>query len=172
FPCSPLAAPVPLSGAAPRAEQLSMPVHLLARAPTALLKACRLPHLELGAEAHERHVGAKAGVGAQRFRKHDTSVLIDGDAVHVTIEAERQLVPLVRIIRQAVEKPVDGFRKALAARIERWSVERGVAINAPRDPRRIAVTLQHRAKRGWDGDPPLGVDLVRERGDKAIHSLA
>ena len=69
-------------------------------------------------------------MGAKRLRKHDASVLIEAEDVHVTIERDRQLVALVRIVRQAVEKPVDFLRKALAACIERRSVERGVAVDA------------------------------------------
>ena len=96
-----------------------MVLDFLAGAGATLLEACGLPHLEFGAEADKGNVGRKAGVGAKPFRKHDTSVLIDAEDLHVTIERDRKLVALVRIIRQAVEKPVDFARKALAACIER-----------------------------------------------------
>ena len=120
----------PPDEAGPRAEQPAVVLDLLAGARAPLLEARRLPHLEFLAEAHESDVGRKAGVGAKRLRKHDASVLIDGEDVHVTIERDRQLVPLVRIIRQAVEKPVDFLRKPLAASIEGRSIERGVAVDA------------------------------------------
>ena len=106
-----------------------MVLDFLAGAGTTLLEARGLPHLEFAAEADKSDVGRKTGVGAKPFRKHDASVLIDGEDLHVTIERDRQLVALVRIIRQAVEKPVDLARKALAACIERRSIERGVAVD-------------------------------------------
>ena len=153
FPCSSLAAPIPLIGAAPRAEKPAMLVDFLAGARAPLLEARGLPHLEFAAEAHESDVGRKAGVGAKRFRKHDASVLIDGEDVHVTIERDRQLVALVRIIRQAVEKPVDLARKALAACIERRSIERGVAVDAAAVP---ACSRRARARRGTGQAPRPG----------------
>ena len=55
---------------------------------------------------------------------------IDGEDLDVAIERDRQLVALVRIVRQASEKPVDLFRKSLAACIESRSIERGVAVDA------------------------------------------
>jgi hypothetical protein len=108
-------------------------------------------------------------VGAQRLRKHDTSVLVDGDDVHITIERDRQLVPLIRIIRQAIEKPVDGLGKALAARIERGSIKRGVAVNAPRDPRRIAVTLNTaRNEAGTETRPLASILFVNVETKRSI----
>src|SRR5262249_20625780 len=160
-------ASVPLK-AGPRAEQSAVVVDFLAGTRAPLLEAGGLPHLELAAEAHEGDVGRQAGMGAQRLRKHDASVLIETEDVHVTIERDRELVPLVRIIRQAVEKPVDFLRKALAACIERGSVERGVAVDAAGGTLRVAVALQDDAERGWHRDPAFGVDLVRECRDKAI----
>ena len=107
-----------------------MLLDLVAGLGAALLEARGLPHLKFLAKADESDVGRKAGVRAKRFRKHDASVLIDDENVDVTIERDRQLVPLVRIVRQAGEKPVDLLRKSLAACIERRSVERGVAVDA------------------------------------------
>src|SRR6185436_13403578 len=105
---------------------------------------------------------------AKRFRKHDASVLVDGERVHVTIERDRELVALVRIIRQAVENPVDVLRKSLAACIERRSIERGVAVDAAG----VAVAFEDAAERRGHGNPALGVDLVDVRRDKAVHPVA
>src|SRR5262249_43725858 len=69
-------------------------------------------------------------------------------------------------VRQAIEKPVDFLRKALAARIEGWSIERGVAVDAAP---RVPVALKDSAERSRHRDAPLGVDLVRVCRDKAIH---
>src|SRR5262249_20674783 len=87
------------------------------------------------------------------------------------VERDREFVALVRIIRQAREKPVDLFCKSLAACIESRSLERGVAVDASRAGMRIAVALEHGAKWGRDRDPALGVDLVGECRDKALHPL-
>ena len=132
------------------------------------LEASGLPHLELLPQADEGNVARKAGVRAKRFRKHDASVLIDAEGDHVAVERDRQLVPLVRIIRQAVEKPVDVRGRARAACSERRSGERGVAVEAAVDE---AVVLQHGAEGGRNGHPPLGVDLVDECRNKALHPL-
>ena len=124
----------PDRGGVPAPNKSAVILDFLAGARAPLLEARGLPHLEFAAEADKSDVGRKAGVGAKPFRKHDASVLIDGEDVHVTIERDRQLVALVRIIRQAVEKPVDLARKALAACIECRSVERGVAVDAAGAP--------------------------------------
>ena len=142
-----------------------MALDLLASLRAPLFEARGLPHLEFLAQADKRDVGLQAGVRAKRFRKHDASVLIEAEDLHVTIERDRQLVALVRIVRQAIEKPVDFLRKALAACIERRSVERGVAVDAAR----IAVALQNGAEGRRHRDAALGVDLVRECRDKAVH---
>src|SRR4029450_10751985 len=140
-----------------------------ARSP--LLEARGRAHLELAAKADKSDVARKAGVGAKPLRKHDTSVLIDGEDLHVTIERDRQLVALVRIVRQAVEKPVDLARNALAPCSYRRRVERGVAVDAAGAALGVAVALQHGAEGGRDRDPALGVDLVRECRDKAVHPV-
>ena len=72
----------------------------------------------------------KAGVRAKPFRKDDASVAVDRENLDVAVERDRQLVALVRIVRQAREKPIDLFRKSLAACIECRSIERGVAVDA------------------------------------------
>src|SRR5262249_49014144 len=144
-----------------------MLVHLLPCAYAALVKAAGFPHLKFFTQTDKCNVGADAGVGAKRFRKHDASILVEGKDVYFAIERDREPIPLVRIIRKAVEKAVDFLRKALAACIEGWSVKRGVAINAPG----ITVALEPSAEGSGDGDAPLGVDLVGECRDKAIHPL-
>src|SRR5262249_45352944 len=107
FPCSfPAVSPRSVE-TAPRAEQSPMFVHLLARPQAPLGKAGRLPHLKLRAQADKSDMGSNAGVGAKRFRKHDASLLVDREDVHIAVERDRELVALVRIIRKAVEKPVD-----------------------------------------------------------------
>src|SRR6185295_6952189 len=70
--------------------------------------------------------------------------------------------------RQAVENPVDVFRKPLAACIERRSIERGVAVDAAG----IAVAFQDGAEGCGHRDPALGVDLVDVCRDKAVHPVA
>src|SRR5262249_18561092 len=113
-------------------------------------------------------MGGDGGVRAKRLRKHDTPVLIDRKNVHISIERDRQLVSLIRIIRQAIEKPVDLLCKALAACIEGRSIERGVAVDAAR----IAIALEPGAERGRHRDPTLGIELVGECRDKAVHPSA
>ena len=95
-----------------------------------LFEALRFPHLKFLTQADKSDVGRKSGVRAKRFRKDDASVAIEAKDLDVAVERDRQLVPLVRIVWQAREKPIDLLCKALAACIERWSIERGVAIDA------------------------------------------
>src|SRR5262245_22752020 len=104
---------------------------------------------------------------AKRFRKDDASIAIEAEDVDIAVERDRKLVPLVRIVRQTCEKPIDLLCKALAACIERRSIERGVAVDAPG----IAIALEHGSEWGRDRHARLGIDLVGEGGDKAVHPL-
>ena len=87
-------------------------------------------HLKFVTQADKSDLGADARMGAEFFRKHDTPVLVDGEDLDVTIERDRQFVPLIRIIRQAREKPIDFRGQSLAARVQCRSIERGVAVDA------------------------------------------
>ena len=98
-------------------------------------------------------------MGAKCFRKHDASVLVEAEDVNVSIERDREFVALVRIIRQACEKPIDFLRKALAASIERRSIERRVTVDAAG----VGVALKDGAEGCGHGDSAFGIDLVRER---------
>ena len=110
--------------------------------PTSRFEALRGPHLKLVAKADKSDLGSKPAWRAKRFRKDDASVAIDGENLDVAVKGDRQLVALVRIVRQACEKPIDLLRKSLAACIECRSIERGVAVDARRRSRRA------RARRG------------------------
>src|SRR5690606_30543753 len=112
FPCSfGVTAP---AVTAPRAEKFSVLLRLFAGACAPLFEGGGSPHLKLVAKADKRDVIAKIGVGAKRFRKDDTPVSIDAENLDVAVERDRELIPLVRIVWQAREKPVDLFRKSLA----------------------------------------------------------
>ena len=100
----------------------------------ALVEGLGCPHLKLVAKADKSDLISKTGVAAKPFRKDDAPVAIDRENLDVAVERDRELVALVRIVRQAREKPVDLFRKSLAASIERWSIERGVAVDASELP--------------------------------------
>ena len=76
------------------------------------------------------------------MRKDDTPVAVDREDLDVAVKRDRQLVTLVRIVRQACEKPIDFLRKSLAACIESRSIERGVAIDAAR----VSVALENGAE--------------------------
>ncbi len=110
---------------------------------TALGEPLRLPHLKLVTKADKSDLSAKARVGAKRLRKDDAAVAVDREDLDVAVERDREFVALVRIVRQASEKPVDLACKSFAARIECWSVERGVAVNASTGCAAIAVAFEH-----------------------------
>src|SRR5689334_13988422 len=167
FPCSSLTAIGPRTETAPRAEEAAVVLHFGAGPRATLLEAAGFPHLKFLTQADKSDMGRKSGVRTQRFRKDDASVAIDAEDVHIAIERDRQFVPLIRIVRQTREKPIDRLRKALAACIERWSIERGVAVDAAG----VAVALKHGTERSRDRDASLDVDFVGEGGDKAIHPL-
>ena len=90
------------------------------------------PHLKLVAKPDESDFGLKTGVGAKRLRKDDAPVAVDREDLDVTVERDREFVTLIRIVRQACEKPIDLLRKSLAACIECRSIERRVAVDATR----------------------------------------
>jgi hypothetical protein len=125
-------------------------VDLFARALTPVGEAAWLPHLKLLTKADKRDLGCEACVRAKVLRKADATVPIEREDLNVAIERDRELVALVRIIRQAREKPVDLFCKSLAACIESRSLERGVAVDASGAGMCIAIALEHGAERGWD----------------------
>src|SRR5690606_5115540 len=164
LPCSSAAVSL-VSAAAPRAEKLPVLVHLAAGPLPALREALGLPHLKLVAQPDKSDLIGNTGVGAKRFRKDDAPILVDAEDLHVAVERDRELVPLVRILREMGEKIIDFLRKSLAARIERRRIERGVAI----DSASIAVALEHGAKGCRNGNSSFCVDFVRECRDKAIH---
>ena len=111
-----------------------------------------VPHLKLAAKADKSDLtpGREARVRTKLFRKDDTAVPIDAENLDVAVERDREFVPLIRIIREAREKPVDFLRKSLAAAIEGRSIERGVAVDAAGARTFVAVALEDGAKRGWD----------------------
>jgi hypothetical protein len=111
-------------------KKASVLVNLGAGCLPALGEALRAPELELVAKADKSDLGGDTGVDAKRLRKDDASVPVDGEDLDVAVKRDRQFVPLVRIVRQACEKPVDLLRKSLAASIESRSIERGVAVDA------------------------------------------
>jgi len=49
-------------------------------------------------------------VGAKFLRKDDAAVPVDRENLDITIERDRELIPLIRIVRQAAEKPIDLLR--------------------------------------------------------------
>ena len=58
-------------------------------------------------------------VGAKVLRNNDAAVPIEAENLDIAVECDREFVALVRIVRQAAEKPIDLFRKSFAAAIER-----------------------------------------------------
>ena len=106
--------------------------------------------MKLVAKADKCDVILKTGMTAKRFRKDDAPVPVDAENLDVAVECDRELVSLVRIVRQACEKPIDLFRKSLPASIKCRSVERGVAVDASGTSLGIAVALEHGAEGSWD----------------------
>ena len=72
-------------------------------------EALGLPHLKLVTQADKSDLGRKTGVRAKALRKADAPVAVDGEDLDVAVERDRQLIALVRIVRQAREKPIDLF---------------------------------------------------------------
>ena len=89
--------------AAPRAEQLPVLLSLLAGALAPLLEGARRPDLKLVAKADKCDLIFKTGVTAKAFRNDDTPVAVDPENLDVAVECDRELVSLVRIVRQARE---------------------------------------------------------------------
>lgn len=98
---------------------------------TPLFEGAGRPDLKLFAKPDKCDLILKTGMTPKAFRKDDAAIPIDREKLNVAIERDREFIPLIRIVWQASEKPVDLFRKSFPARIEGRSVERGVAIDAP-----------------------------------------
>jgi hypothetical protein len=146
-------------------------LHFFARYFPAGVEGIGLPNLKFVTQADKSDLGGKARVRAELFRNDDAAVPVEPEILDRPVERDREFVPLVRIVRQAAEKPVDFLRKPLPAAIEGRSVERGVAIDGGASSSTIAVALKHGAERGWYRDAAFGVDLVCECRDKAVHPL-
>ena len=119
--------------------------------------------MKLVAKADKCDVILKTGMAAKRVRKDDTPVPINAENLDVAVECDRKFVSLVRIVWQAREKPIDLFRKSLAASIKGRSIDRGVAIDSADASLAVSVALENGAERCRDRDAPFGVDLVCER---------
>ncbi len=117
---------------APRAEKFSVFLGFFSSPRAPLFEGLRGPHLKLVAKADKCDLICKTGMAAKAFRNDDTAVPIDPENLDVAVECDREFVSLVRIVRQACEKPVDLFRKSLAACIECRSIDRGVAVDSAR----------------------------------------
>ena len=111
FPCTPALG-------APAAEEFSVTLDFLTRALAALVELSGFPDLKFVAKTDKSDCTLEPSMGAQALRKDDASVPIDREDLDVAIERDRQLVPLIRIVRQACEKPVDLLRQSLATSIE------------------------------------------------------
>ena len=57
--------------------------------------------MEFIAQADKSDLGCEARMRAKLFRKDDTAVPIDRENLDVAVERDRELVPLIRIVRQA-----------------------------------------------------------------------
>lgn len=98
---------------------------------TPLFEGAWRPDLKLLAKPDKCDLILKTGMTPKAFRKDDAAIPIDREKLNVAVERDRELIPLIRIVWKAREKPVDFFRKSFATCIESRSVERGVAIDAP-----------------------------------------
>jgi hypothetical protein len=132
--------------AAPRAEKFSVLLSFFAGPCSPFFERGWSPHLKLVAKADKCDVILKIGVTAKAFRKDDTPVPVDAENLDVAVECDREFVSLVRIVRQASEKPVDLFRKSLAASIKGRSIDRGVAIDPSDASLAVAVALENGAE--------------------------
>ena len=132
---------------APRAEKFSVLLRFFASPLAPLFEGLRSPHLKLVAKADKCDVILQIGVAAKAFRKDDTAIPVDAENLDVAVECDREFVSLVRIVRQACEKPIDLLRKSLAACIECRSIDRGVAIDAADASLAVAVTFEDGSER-------------------------
>src|SRR6187402_741113 len=107
-----------------------IPVLPLARRCLIGFEALRFPHLKLLAEPDESNVAGNTGVVAQAFRQSCASILIDRENLARAEQGGRELVLLVRVRREVLDQCVDLVDEPLASGIERWRIERRIAIDA------------------------------------------
>ena len=83
------------------AEQAAMGADFFAGFIAPLFEGVWRPHLKLVAKADKSDRTVEARVAAKAFRKDDAAVPIDSENLDVAVERDRELVSLVRIIREA-----------------------------------------------------------------------
>src|SRR5512147_1666872 len=108
-------------------------------------KAFRLPHLKFFTQAHESDVRGDAGMLSEPLRDDGASVLVDAEDFAGAEECSRELISLIGIGREVLDKVIDFVDEALTARVERWRIERRIAINAVK-----AVFGEDSAEGSWD----------------------
>src|SRR5262245_43581091 len=123
-----------------------------------------LPHLEFLAEPDEGDVGRNACVLAQAFGKNCASVLVDREDLACAEQSGGELVLLVGIRGEVLDKRVDLVDQALAAGVERRRIEGGVAVDAVE-----TVLGEDCAEGNGDRNAAFGVDPIGECRHKLVH---
>src|SRR4029079_615989 len=93
-------------------------------------KTFRLPHLKFFTQAHESDVRGDAGMLAKPLRHDGASILVDGENFAGAEECTGEVSSLIGVESEVLDKVIDFVDEALTARVERWRIERRIAINA------------------------------------------
>src|SRR5262249_1173365 len=128
-------------------------------------EAFRLPQLKLLTEADEHDRIGDAGMRLQSLRQHHPALAVDLERLARPVERDCELLPLVRIRRKLLDQLVDLGEQRIAARIDRLTVERRIAVEAVE-----SVAREHRTKRRRDGHTPLGIEPHRVIAHEAVHA--
>lgn len=120
-------------------------------------KALRLPKLKFFAQPHKGDVAGDASVFAQALRENRTTVLIDGENFGCAEERRGELIALIGVRREVFDQRIDFIDETLAAGVECRRIKRWIAVDAI-EP----VFGENRTEGSGNGDPALGVDLIRE----------
>src|SRR5262245_20600285 len=117
----------------------------------------RFPHLKLLAKTDKGDVAVDAGVLAQALRQDGAAVLVEGEDVTGAVKRSREMIVFIGIGSEITHQALDLVDQALAAGVERGSIERGVAV----DPLKT-VFGENRAEGGGHRNPAFGVNPIGE----------
>ena len=103
-------------------------------------------------------------MGPQPVGQDDPAVAVELDHFRNAEQRGCQMVALVGVRVETVEKAVDGRDQAVAAGVDGTGIERRIAEHA------VAFVLgENGAERSRHRDAALGVDAVRESGHEMVH---
>ena len=128
-------------------------------------KTSRFPDLKFKSMPNESDLRGNARISFGAFTEDHTPLRINFQNLAGSNESRRKQITLLRIRGKLTKEIVNFTQKSMPSTIEGFNIKRGVNIKTIK-----AVSRQHRPKRRWDRNPPLGIEPAGVMRDKSVHS--